>query len=244
MSSKMRKNIVVLASLMLFYSVQLVAQKGITTFGLQYKPIVPNRLIGTYSQEFNAEPFFSTVTQKIGHSYGMIVRTGLTKTVSLETGINFTQRNFNIDFAVPDSSYSAENDVRLIGYEIPLKGLVFIRLGEDLFMNTALGAVLNYFPSDVQVLDPIRLSEYFSFEGARRTRFAGSMVANIGFEYRTRRNGYFYFGSSYNLPFTQFYTFALSYEYLGGENLSIDNIRGSYLTIDLRYYFHEEKEKK
>ena len=33
------------------------AQKGITTFGLQYKPIIPNRFIGTYQQDFNIDQF-------------------------------------------------------------------------------------------------------------------------------------------------------------------------------------------
>lgn len=225
-----------------------LGQKGVTTMGIQYKPIVPNRYIGTFEQSFNADNFKSTVTQTIGHSFGMIVRQGVTKNISFETGIEITQRKFNLAFAVEDSGYSATNRVGFVSYEIPLKGLIFIRLGEQLFMNTAIGASFNYFPSDVHVQTPIKVGEYFLQEGARLNRVQGAMLANIGFEYRTKEKGYFYIGSSYNLPFAPVVTFAMSYEYGGGKKLAIDNIRGSYLTLDFRYYFHErpnsEQKKK
>lgn len=223
-------------------------QKGVTTLGIQYKPIVPNRYIGTFEQDFNSDNFKSTVTQTIGHSFGMVVRQGATKNISFETGIEITQRKFNLAFALEDSGYSATNRVGFVGYEIPFKGLIFIRLGEQLFMNTAIGASFNYFPSDVRVLTPIKVGEYFLQEGARLNRIQGAMLANIGFEYRTKEKGYFYIGSSYNLPFAPIVTFAMSYEYEGGKKLAIDNIRGSYLTLDFRYYFHErpnsEQKKK
>lgn len=218
----------------------LFAQKGVTTFGLQYKPIVPNRFIGTHIQAFDQDNFQSTVTQKIGHSFGMIIRQGVTKNISFETGLSFTQRNFNLDFEVPDSGYTGSSQVGFIGYEIPLKALVFTRLGEDLYMNTALGASFNYYPSDVKVTVPIGIGEFFSQEGARLNRMQGALLADMGVEYRTKKGGYFYLGGSYNLPFASIVTFAMSYEYPGGNTLAIDNIRGSYLTLDLRYYFHEK----
>jgi hypothetical protein len=216
----------------------------VTTVGIQYKPIIPNRYIGTFEQEFNQDNFTSTVKQTLGHSFGMVVRQGLTNSISLETGIGITQRKFNLSFAVEDSLLSAKEQVGFIGYEIPLKGLVFIRLGEQLYMNTAIGASFNYYPSDVRVQSPIKVGEYFLQEGARLNRVQGALLANIGFEYRTKKNGYIYLGSSYNLPFASIVTFAMSYEYPPGQSLAIDNIRGSYLTLDLRYYFHERPNKE
>ena len=218
------------------------AQKDITTFGIQYKPIVPNRLIGTYDQKFDSDPFYSTVQQTLGHSFGMVIRRGFTNTLSIETGINYTQRNFKVNYDVPDSGFSGNSTVGLVAYEIPIQGLVYIQLSDALFLNASFGFSLNYFASDVQVKEYIRLSENFQFEGARRSLFQVAALVNVGFEYRTKNMGYFYLGSSYNLPVSDFYTFAVSYEYQGGNDLSIDNIRGSYLTIDLRYFFHEEKE--
>ncbi|NOQ71978.1 MAG: hypothetical protein GQ574_08250 [Crocinitomix sp.] len=215
-------------------------QKGVTTFGIQYKPIIPNTFIGSFEQDFNQNQLTSTVKQKVGHAFSFVVRQGLTKNISFETGLGFTQRNFNLDFAVEDSNYFKQGEVGFIGYEIPVKALVFIRLGESLFMNTALGASFNYFPSDVKVDIPITVGEYFSQEGAYRQKIQGALLADIGFEFRTRKSGYFYLGSSYNLPFTPIVTFAMAYEYQGGDQVAIENIRGSYLTIDFRYYFHEK----
>ncbi|MCG8577049.1 MAG: hypothetical protein MI810_19365 [Flavobacteriales bacterium] len=221
------------------------SQKGITTFGIQYKPIVPNRFIGTYEQDFNEGPLLSSTRQKFGNVFGMVVRHGFTKNFSVETGINFTQRNFDLFYEMPDSGWSGSNDVRMISYSIPVSGLIYIRLGEQFYMNTSLGASMVLFPSDVQVFTNIEgVSSYFLMEGAYRGKLQGAMDANLGFEYRTKKFGYFYLGASYHLPFAPIATFAMSYEHEGGDVLSIGNIRGSYATIDLRYFFNERKDKK
>ncbi|MFT5822789.1 MAG: hypothetical protein ACI8ZM_004046 [Crocinitomix sp.] len=233
------KNIVQLV-LILFIACSAFGQKGVTTFGIQYKPIVPNTFIGSFEQDFNKNQFTSIVKQKVGHAFSFVVRQGLTKNISFETGLGLTHRNFSLDFAVEDSNYFKQGKVGFVGYEIPVKALVFIRLGESIYMNTALGASFNYFPSDVKVDIPIRVGEYFSQEGAYLNKAQGSLLADIGFEFRTKKSGYFYLGSSYNLPFAPIVTFAMAYEYEGGDQVAIDNIRGSYLTIDFRYYFHEK----
>ena len=193
------------------------AQKGVTTFGLQYKPIIPNRIIGTFEQEFNQDQFESTVKQRIGHSYGMVVRVGLTKNISFETGINYTKRNFGLNFSVPDSNLAEEGRLGVVSYEIPVSGLVYIRLGENFYINTSLGVALTMFPSDVRVAIPLlnNIGESFRQEGAYRNKIEGAVLGNLGFEYRTRESGYFYFGTSYHLPFSPIMTFAMSYEYPG-----------------------------
>lgn len=222
----------------------VLAQKGVTTFGVQYKPIIPNRLIGFYEQDFSVDNMQSTVSQNVGHSFGMVVRRGLNNIISFETGLIFTQRNFGLDFALPDSGLSASGDVGFIAYEIPVKGMILMRLGERWYMNTAGGASFNYFPSDVRVEFQQGFGEYFLQEGARLNRIQGAVLANIGFEFRSRDKGYFYMGGSFNLPFTSIVTFAMSYENPPTKILAIDNIRGSYLTLDLRYYFHERAERQ
>lgn len=222
------------------------AQKGVTTFGIQVKPIIPNRLIGTYEQDFNNEPFQSTVKQRMGFSGGMIVRVGLTERISLETGLNFTRRNFGLSYALPDSGYSENGKVRVISYSLPVSALVYIRLSDSWYMNTSLGAALTAFPSDVQTFIGVGPNQRFQQEGAYKSKVQGAALANVGFEYRTKSAGYWYIGASYHLPFVPIMTFAMSYEYEAGNLLAIDNIRGSYLTLDLRYFFHEKKntEKK
>lgn len=221
-----------------------IAQKGVTTFGLQYKPILPNRFIGYYEQNFNQDQFESSVKQKLGHSAGMLIRIGLSDRISLETGINFTQRNYGLNYTVPDSGYSAIDQVRVISYEIPLSALVYIRLGKQFFMNTSLGAAMALFPSDVQTTEPIGPNERFQQEGAYKSKLQGALIANLGFEYRTKSKGYWYIGSSYHLPFSNIMTFAMSYESEVESVLAIDNISGSYLTLDFRYFFHEPKREE
>lgn len=234
----------VFAFAFIFNAMGLNAQKSVTTFGIQYKPIIPNSIIGTYYQEFNSGILQASIQQKLGHSFGMVIRRGITDLISFETGLEITQRKFDLNFAVEDSGYSAKDQVGFVGYEIPFKALIFIRLGEGLFMNTALGTSFNYYPSDISVNVPIKNNQYFLQEGARLNRIQGALLANIGFEYRTKKSGYFYLGSSFNLPFASIITFAMSYEHPPGDDVAIDNVRGSYLTLDLRYYFHEKPDSQ
>jgi hypothetical protein len=72
-------------------------------FGLQVRPIFPTQFIGSSTTELTKGEFSTTITQKMGYSFGGTIRAGLTKLISLETGINFTQRNFDISMAVTDS---------------------------------------------------------------------------------------------------------------------------------------------
>jgi len=239
----MRKFILILA--LQLFAIPALCQKGKTKFGFQFKPIVPNRLIGFYEQPFNKDQFESTVTQKFGFSGGMRLRVGLSDRLALESGINYNQRNYNLNFAVPDSGYTGINDVGIVSYEIPLSFMVFIRLSDDIFMNTSVGPALTFFPSDVRTYTPIGANERFQQEGAYRSKAQGALNANVGFEWRNKNAGTFYLGGSYHLPFAPIMTFAMSYEYNVTQNVVVrQNISGSYLTIDLRYYLPESKESK
>ncbi len=239
----MKRRIFLLLSTVLLSSFFSFGQKGVTTFGLQYKPIIPNRMIGTFEQDFSAEQMIASIRQKIGHSFGGVVRYGFTDNLSFETGINLTHRNFGLNFAIPDSSFEGKGDVSVVSYEIPVSCLVYIRLSDQLFMNTSLGAAMTFFPSNVSVPVLIPNGDYFLMEGAYKSKMQGAFIANFGFEYRTRSAGYFYIGTSYHLPFAPIMTMALSYEYSSSDVLSIQNVRGSYLTLDLRYFFNERPEK-
>lgn len=221
------------------------AQKGVTTFGLQYNPIVPNRLIGTYIQDFDALPMESHIQQKFGNNLGGIVRHGFTKNISIETGLNFTQRNFNLFFELADSGFSEQNDVRIVSYSLPVSGLVFIRLTDQLWMNTSAGVAMTLFPSDVQVFTEVTgTNHFFLMEGLYRHKVQGALLTNLGFELRTKKFGFFYLGGTYHLPFAPICTFAMAYEFTGGDYVAIDNVKGSFVSVDIRYYFNEVREKK
>ncbi len=58
-------------------------------FGIQVKPILPTRFIGNSELKQELNGFKTVFTQRTGYSFGAVVRAGLTKTIAIETGLNF-----------------------------------------------------------------------------------------------------------------------------------------------------------
>jgi hypothetical protein len=81
---------------------------------------------------------------------GMVIRKGITKNWSFETGICFVQRNFSARVKPSNLSDSLVMSYRMIAYEIPLQALVFVKLGEHLYMNASGGCSLDFYPSNVE----------------------------------------------------------------------------------------------
>jgi len=221
-----------------------VAQRGEYTFmtaGLHVRPIIPSDLLRTASVEVSGTPGTAneylqlTVNQRTGYSFGMIVRQNFTKRFAIESGINFVRRNFGIEVLDKDSGITDNQTFGLSGYEIPLVALVFIRLGDQLYMNTSMGASLDFGARSV-ANGTTRFDHYTAI---RKTNAAA--IANVGFEWRTKENGSIYLGATYHQPFgpiadTQINYFRTS---LYSDARIVTPLAGTYLTIDLRYYFHE-----
>ncbi len=230
-------------------STQVLAQERVTTFGLQVKPIIPSNLFNAGSEELSQNGIDYTVDQRIGHSIGGVIRFGITNWFSLESGISYVKRNYSLMLAHEELGYNDTARYGIVGYEIPISGLVFVRLSDEIYMNTSFGLALDMFPSEVG-------SEGNGdfFQRSFRRGFGQNnsflnwaklgLIANIGFEYRTEESGYFYIGASYHRPFTPIYDTQFNYIY--GQNLDEGSIpiTGNYLTIDLRYFFHEEPREK
>ncbi len=220
----------------------LHAQRAVTTFGLRLKPVVPF----TYFEkdaEARAEHVRYTLSLEGGFAFGMNVRIGLTNTISLETGLGQMQRRFRYTVENDTSGYAEAAPIRYTGYELPVMGLVFIRLGEKTWMNTALGASLDFYPSDVEGL--LQNGSIYIF---RRHWAQGSVIGNLGFEYRSDKSGIFYLGATYHRPFNELALADISYIYYGPPSRTARterlSVAGSYLTLDLRYYFHEDPDKR
>lgn len=216
-----------------------MAQEHVTTFGIQFKPIIPGELTNTGEKKYEEDNVAISLKPKFGYTFGMVIRRGLSKVWSLEGGLNFVQRNYNINIADQDSVFDGLTDFRFIGYELPLSGLIYIRLGELMYMNTSLGMSVDYFPSDVQTTQ-----FWFAHYTARRRIFQASVLANVGFEYRTREKGYFYFGASFHRPFKYIAESGILYRGNGKNVSTIQQISGNYLTLDFRYFFNEEPQKR
>lgn len=218
----------------------LSAQSDKTIFGIQFKPLFSSEFLNTGPQEDTKGEIEFNLEQKIGYSFGMVIRKELTKQLNLETGINFTQRNYDLSINVDSINFTGVSDFRYVIYEIPLKGLVYVRTGQNTYLNGAFGTVFNILPTDWD-----SFGTYYEHFSQRRRWILVGLIANLGFEYRTEKDGYFYLGFSYQRPFTNITTAGVLYKV---DNLEQERtffeVSGDYLTFDLRYFFNEPKKRR
>ena len=223
-------------------SVAAAAQVGVTTLGLQVKPVASISYFDPVST-VEREHLRGTVDLQGGFAFGMSVRIGLSKAISLETGLGQISRRYAYTIANDTSGYDETGTIRYVGYELPVTGLVYIRLGERTWMNTALGVSMDFYPSDVESI--VEEGSIFVF---RRNWAQFGVLGNLGVEYRTDKSGIFYLGATFHRPFNDMALADLTWTYLGPPTVRRYAVRtplsGSYLTVDLRYYFHEDPERR
>jgi len=209
------------------------AQQNSMTVGFQVKPIFRGAFFNARDIEKTQDSVNFTVATRLGYSAGMVVRKGITKNLSFETGINYVKRVYNL--SITDSSFTGESKSRIIGYEIPLLALIYIRIGEKIYMNNAAGLSIDMFPSDI-----FTSASYF-IHSSRRTSFINpALLANLGWEYRTNKSGFFYIGASYHRPFSKIMLTKIRYIDDNNKTTEVETkLAGSYLTIDFRYFFPE-----
>lgn len=216
------------------------AQQGVTTLGIQMKPVFPVSYFDP-SVTLERPNLQGKVTLDGGFAFGMTVRVGLTRMLSLETGLGQIQRRYSFSIANDTSGYADGSEVRYVGYELPLTLLVYLRLGERSYMNTALGFSADFYPGDVQ--RDVQEGRIYVF----RNRWAQiGALGNIGVEYRTEKSGILYLGTAFHRPFNPMATADLTYYDIRRNffpHVMRGSLSGSYLTVDLRYYFHEDPER-
>lgn len=216
------------------------AQQGVTSFGIQVKPVLPMPFFET-DAVLRRPSLNGTIELQGGMAFGMCVRVGLTKMIGLETGISQIQRRFAFALHNDTSGYTEDGLVRYVGYEIPITALIHLRLGEKSYMNAALGFSADLYPSDVQQ----ELDEGFVYVFRDRWVQLG-VVGNLGVEYRTDKAGIFYLGATFHRPFGDMAVADLTYWDVRRNFFPYPmrtGLNGSYLTVDLRYYFHEDPQR-
>ena len=215
------------------------AQERVVTFGIQVKPIIPLGFFDTGEQKEVSNNVDFTLTPKTGLGFGMVIRKGFTKSLSFETGINLIRRNYDLTITDADSNFTSNSSFKMSNYEIPVLGLVYVQLGDNLFMNVAGGFSLDVYPTDLRTV-----GVNFSNDLIRFQWLSTSLLANIGWEYRTEESGYLYFGASLHRPFSPIFKEFIVYDgFSKNETMQFD-LSGNYFTIDIRYFFHEDKQKK
>lgn len=213
-------------------------------FGFQVKTIFPTRFIGEPVTLLEQNEFSSTVTQRLGYSFGGTVRAGLTKLLALETGINYLQREFDVSMAVVDSNIYGTNDLTFISYDIPVNGLVYVQLTRQIYMNASLGIAATFKPTDVGILTLPGGKHSFTHTGRVGRKIGFDLNANIGFEFRTEKSGFFYLGGSGRVPFAPVFTMVAQYTNQGYKNTIYSEVDGSFLAIDLKYFFPNVQRKE
>ncbi|MCB0480519.1 MAG: hypothetical protein KDC83_03760 [Flavobacteriales bacterium] len=223
-----------------------LAQERVTTFGLQLKPMIGGSLIneGDPSKTENNVEF--AYDKLFGFSGGMVIRHGFTKMFSIESGLSFVQRNFKMRINDEANNYQFEQEFGIVGYELPVLGLVYIQLSQQVFMNTSFGMAFDLFPSDVAVFEE---ENRVIMEGTRESWIQAALTANIGWEWRTKEKGSFYIGGTYHRTFGDSFGFLAAYDYkpldpASSETISLVKVNGNYLTLDFRYFFHEDPDKR
>tara|TARA_R110000868_G_scaffold5505_3_gene33073 strand:- start:345 stop:1073 length:729 start_codon:yes stop_codon:yes gene_type:complete len=237
----MRLHCVLTYAFLLFLSSLSIAQERVTTVGIQLKPILSSEIINTGPQSREVENINYSITPRSGYAFGMVIRKGFTKQISLETGINYTRKSFDLRITDDLSSLEIDDQFSYVMYEIPITGLIYVQLGRQLFLNTSFGLAADFLPSDWDSGN----SQYYH-RSFRTYWVLPSLLANVGFEYRTEKDGFFYLGFSYKRPFTNITTAKIG---IVDDNQQIIkqssfDILGNYLTVDLRYFFHENPERK
>lgn len=206
-------------------------------FGFQYKPIIPMNVFGTGPTEITGKDGVhnAIITQGFSFSAGGTMRIGITKRLAIETGINFTRRNYQTDYFVPDSNLNAVTGVRNISYDLPLNLLIYAEINPKLFINASFGNSFLMFPTNTATQTNTLPHNYIT-ETERRRWLQFALNANAGIEYRLEKDGIFYIGASFLRPFSALYNVRTTYKYGSNPNFGLGLLRGSYFCLDLKYF--------
>ncbi|WP_139230282.1 outer membrane beta-barrel protein [Lishizhenia tianjinensis] len=232
---------------------QVSKLKSESFFGINYKPLIPFGIVGDAPLDLQNGNLRSTVSSKLGYSFGAVVRSRVTDLIALETGLLYTQRNYQADITLSDSNLYAHSEFGIINFDLPVNALVFIQLGRNIYANAMLGGSLNFNPSDVR--DTVNLGtgpHQFIFAGSRYTKapekngyLSFAINAAVGFELRTRKDGTFYMGVASKIPVSPTLEVGTAYRQsqqgyvLGNQGI----LSGATFSLDFKYFFHNVENK-
>lgn len=228
--------ILFLTGLFFFLSHALTAQgweweREGASFGVQLKPIVPNDIFRIRGESATEEGVEFQLDPLVGYKAGAIIRFGIHRRFTMETGINYVRRPYLA--SASDTSGAEEGRMRVIAYDIPIAATYYVRLSEHLYLSTSAGLHLHFLPSNLFV----RQGD-MSITAARRNWFAPAASARTGFEYRTRNSGYFFVGPEYRFFFQSLYITEI--EYRRSQSSTVRQrftLDGAFFGIILRYTF-------
>jgi len=213
------------------------SQNRKTTFGLQYKPIIPASYFNSTDISSSSASYEFNLTPKYSNSFGMVIRHSINKTFSVESGLNYIQRNFNLAITNSDLNLDDFTDFGMRSYELPIQLLAYVQTSEYWYVNVAFGISHNVLASNILSYGE-KNQNYFQ-NTYRKNGGYQALLANIGMEYRTEGEGYYYFGTSLHRPWKAIGRVVPEYDdFNKDEEFSLD-LLGNFVTIDFRYFFAE-----
>jgi hypothetical protein len=223
--------------LFFYFAFNAKSQNSKTTFGIQYKPIIPaayfnaaNLSISSASYNFNLKPKYS-------NSFGMVIRRQINRTFSVESGLNYTQRNFKLSITNSAINLSDFTTFGMRSYELPLQLLTYVRASENWYLNIAFGISHNVLASDIFSYG--EESENYFQKTYRKNGGYSALLANVGMEYRTESKGYYYFGTSLHRTWKAIGRVFPEYDYFNKDKEFSLDLLGNFVTLDFRYFFTE-----
>lgn len=221
--------IVSLLCIFLLLSLKSFSQNDASIVGFQFKPIFPMSFLGTGKITNDADSVHFETLLSSGFSSGLIVRHNFTKLIAFETGISYAKRIYKL--TITDGNFTDQSEFRAISYEIPAVIMVFAQVADKIFVSGSLGPQLDMFASSLKTTDP-----YFQQVAFRNHVFLPAIIGNLGCELRTEKSGIVYFGFSFQRPFSFIYLSKIGYTGTNKYAVVQNELSGTYLTIDLRYY--------
>jgi hypothetical protein len=204
--------------------------------------------LNTDNETSSLPNFTYTATSNVGISFGSIIRKPIGKFWNLETGLNYVKRSYSLNFDLNDSvQVSSKQNMTFIAYEIPIQALIYVRLGKSWYMNASAGISFDFFPSETETFSSERVdSTYYDFsQKTFRIRWSAlAAQSNLGFEYRTEKQGYYYLGASFHRPFGRIAGTQAVVESSSGSDRLWLSLSGSYFSVDLKYFLYDKYKTK
>ena len=207
--------------------------------------LVPVDFFGISAIELSANNSNIKLENTLGYNFGMVLKTDLTRKFSLESGIIFYQRNFELTGSSSNQSIILRDtsSFSYISYGFPIKSIVYVQLGNDFYMRNSIGFNLDFYASAVASNgENFRIDHY-----SERARWInGSVSGNLGVEKRDDKFGTFYIGTEVNIPISSIAVTRLKFYYDGAiyDNYEPIFLRGNYFGIKLKYYLPVNMESK
>ena len=210
-----------------------------TTFGMQYKPIVPAAYFNSTEIIRSSGSYDFSLKPRYSNSFGMVVRYKINPTFSIESGLNYTQRNFSLAVKNSDLNLDDVTDFGMRSYEFPIQLLAYVQASEYWYVNVAFGISHNILASDI--FSSGEESKNYFQNTYRKSGGYQALLANIGMERRTVEKGHYYFGASLHRPWKAIGKVFPEYDettntFNKDKEFSLD-LLGNFVTLDFRYFF-------